>query len=494
MSRSLDGAPTAGMTDTRPNIVLIVFDTARADAFEPYGAPAGASPAMADLASQGAASEATYSTACWTIPAHLSLFSGRLPRSAGFRPAGTIVGYRPLLEARASSLLPSVLGRAGYQTVGLSTNGLVSAGTGFGAAFEEFEFLPGWRTKKLAASNWRTRLAWYQEALRARLDDGATELQGRLESWLSNRRRRPFFWFVNLVECHSPYFPPQPYNDLGASDRLRAAHEARRYLSFSSIWKCSSGDFDVPPDAIERMRYLYTASIRQLDDWLASVLDAFSRHGVLDETQIVVTSDHGENLGDGQMLGHAFSLDDRLLRVPLVTAGPHGLPAGGLRSLSAIPAWLADIAEVRDQPFTSGGDDGVAVAQFDAAMEPGDSRVTAALRAWRTPADLTDEVSRRLTTSFTCATDGTIKLARRLGSEELFDLVADPLEERPEPVSAEHERVHRARLAALRAALDRAEREAGGQGPDPSDDLAPAVTSEEETAELEAQMRLLGYL
>ena len=56
------------------------------------------------------------------------------------------------------------------------------------------------------------------------------------------------------------------------------------------------------------------------------MLDALDRHRLLDDTQIVLTSDHGENLGDGNLLGHSFSLDDRLLHVPLVTAGPVALP------------------------------------------------------------------------------------------------------------------------------------------------------------------------
>src|SRR5439155_5250138 len=301
---------------------------------------------------------------------------------------------------------------------------------------------------------------WYHEALRARLDDGAGELERRLEHWLSDHPRRPFFCFVNLVECHSPYLPPRPYDDLAARDRLRAAREARRYLTFSSIWKCATGGFDVPDEAIARMRHLYAASVRQLDAWLARVLGALSRHGLLDETQVVVTSDHGENLGDGRMLSHAFSLDDRLLRVPLVTAGPHDLPAKGLRTLQAVPRWLADVAGVEAHPFPSpDGDGNIPVAQFDAPLEPDDQRVREAIQAWGIDGHLAGEVARRLTTSFACATDGSIKLVRRLGREELFDLAVDPLEERPTVVGPEQERAYDSRLGPLRAALDRARSE-----------------------------------
>ena len=127
---------------------------------------------------------------------------------------------------------------------------------------------------------------------------------------------------MNLVECHSPYLPPWPYDDLGPIDRLRAAEEARRHLTLSGIWKACAGGFDVAPAALERMRHLYARSVRLMDDWLRDLLDDLDRRGILDRTLVIVTSDHGENFGEGGLMGHAFSLDQRLLRVPLVIAGP----------------------------------------------------------------------------------------------------------------------------------------------------------------------------
>ena len=90
-----------------------------------------------------------------------------------------------------------------------------------------------------------------------------------LRAWLDEQGSKPFFWFVNLVECHSPYLPPWPYDDLGPIDRLRAAEEARRHLTLSGIWKACAGGFDVAPAALERMRHLYARSVRLMDDWLA---------------------------------------------------------------------------------------------------------------------------------------------------------------------------------------------------------------------------------
>src|SRR4051812_33981729 len=114
------------------NVLVVVFDTARADAFEPYGAPAGASPTLAQLASGGQAVPDMFATACWTLPSHASMFTGMLPRALGLSqaPQGTPHGARPVLESQRERLLPEVLRRAGYETRAASANIWVSPHAG----------------------------------------------------------------------------------------------------------------------------------------------------------------------------------------------------------------------------------------------------------------------------------------------------------------------------------------------------------------------------
>src|SRR5437016_1832691 len=184
----------------RPNVLLVILDAARRDALEPYGAPRGSTPAIAQLAEAGAALPDVYATGCWTVPSHASIFTGLLPRAAGLGQAKT----------------PN--------------------------------------------------------------------------------------------ECHSPYLPPRPYGDLSLLERLRAADDARRYYKLESIWRSCVGGFDMPDDALDRMRRLYRASIRYMDDWLARLLERLGAAGALDDTLVVVTSDHGENLGEGGLVAHGLSL------------------------------------------------------------------------------------------------------------------------------------------------------------------------------------------
>src|SRR4051812_49874402 len=106
------------MTAMRPNVLVVVLDAARRDALEPYGAPAGASPTVAQLARSGAALPEVYATACWTVPSHASMFTGLMPRAAGLARVGSPEGAKPVVEAHRDRLVPEVLGRAGYATRG----------------------------------------------------------------------------------------------------------------------------------------------------------------------------------------------------------------------------------------------------------------------------------------------------------------------------------------------------------------------------------------
>src|SRR2546423_961343 len=83
----------------------------------------------------------------------------------------------------------------------------------------------------------RRRGRGLREAARAGVDDGAGAIAARLERWIGDAGRRPFLWYVNLVECHSPYLPPRPYGDASIRDRLRAAEAARRYYTLDAIWR-----------------------------------------------------------------------------------------------------------------------------------------------------------------------------------------------------------------------------------------------------------------
>ena len=470
----------------KPNILLVVFDTARVDVFEPYGAPAGSSPAIAQMARRGHVAPQTMSTASWTVPAHVSMFSGLLARSVGLGQAqegGRHV--RPVMEGLTDRLLPEVLRRNGYDTQGISANVWIDAHTGFDIGFDNFQRLD---TRRIQADFWEGRRSyarWMVEALRARLDDGATAAEQVMDGWIGGRSSKPFFWFVNLLECHSPYMPPKPYNRMGPLARLRAAHDVRIYQGMEATWKACLKHTAIEPSTLRRLGSLYRDSILQLDAWMGRILEMLDRNHILDDTLVILTSDHGENLGEGRLLGHAFSIDQRLIHVPLITAGPGSFERPGLTSLRDLPRMIADAAGIagtawHEEELTTD----VAVAEFDNMLEPGDPRGQEVLDSW----DLPPEAIRRLTLPLTAALDGRYKLLLDGDRETFYDLVVDPLEAAPISNPGAAPGISPAVVDKLRAAV------ASTHAP-PAVAVAKRETEvSAEEAELERQMRLLGYM
>jgi len=479
----------------RPNVLCVVLDTARADALEPYGADAGATPAIAQLASKGTAAPRMYAAASWTLPSHASMFTGLLPRATGIGlTEASPADAHARMHALSDRVLPEVLRRAGYRTGGVTTNLWVSERTGFAVGFDDFVEINTGRQGKIRNPSLRARLQWAREIARAEVDDGAGQAERVLRGWIDEAEPgAPFFWFVNLIECHSPYLPPRPHNDLSLANRLRAGSEARRHLTLEAIWKACVGEFDVPDDALERMQHLYGRSIRYMDDWLGRLMEALDERGALEDTIVLVTSDHGENFGEGGLLAHCFSLDDRLIHVPLVVAGPYEqVDLGGITSLAGLPHLIARLAGIDDHPWNGGLPDGLALAQLDPPVLASDPRATDVARDW----ELDDAGFERLTTPFVCATDGDRKLVRREGLDLLYDLTADPLELSPRdvlrdpPTAAEADAVDRLRRALDHPAMATAGLEPAAAGAQPEHPVA----SREETEDLEERMRLLGYL
>ena len=198
---------------------------------------------------------------------------------------------------------------------------------------------------------------------------------------------------------------------------------------------------------------------------------------------MIVTSDHGENFGEGGLITHGLSLDDRLLHVPFVAAGP-GVPTE-LTSLGALPRHLAKLGGVSGHPYADDEmpPDGFAAAQFEPFADHGDAETIAALEAM----GLQDAID-AFTTPAEMAALGRLKLVRCGGSEAIYDLENDPLEETPlDPSTLSGGQVED--LKALRAVISHPAvgTRSAARGP---------VTAEsgEQMHELEERMKLLGYM
>jgi arylsulfatase A-like enzyme len=391
------------------NIVLIVMDTVRVDHLSAYGYPEPTSPFLERLAADGVRFERAWSTSGWTLPAHASMFTGLLPAEHG--------ATQSHLELKGSpSLLAERLSEAGYQCAGFSNNPWVSDKTGLAAGFAQFGEL------------WRKT-----ERPRAPLADPSSVA---VERWLEGERdpERPFFLFVNLMEAHGPYEPDWRYawSTVGPFDtaRARRVYGAVQEKGFVREWY--AGEQPVGEEALAAARALYDAEIRQVDAAVARIVAAVDRVADPATTTLLVVSDHGEGFGEHGHVGHAFSVYDTLLRVPVIARGP-GFEPGLVQHR---PVQLTDVAPTLLAAAGLGPEEGPG---RDLRLLHDEPRVLAASYAYPEqvlgtfpPAVRTSERLAPHLRSFGVALDGRFKLiVDSRGQRELYDLEADPEEASP---------------------------------------------------------------
>jgi len=290
-----------------PNVLIVVLDTVRADRLSAYGYPKETSPRLEALAAEGRLYERAYSTSSWTAPAHASLFTGLYPA------AHRTTQENWTLSAELVTLA-EVFAAHGYETVGIVSNPMLSTERGFDQGFQRYH--PSWSQ----ADELRRQPNWISTR--------------EVERFLFTRAvDRPFFAFVNLNGAHSPYDSCGPECDRWVVDREIAQH--------SSDWHAYYlGRREPNPADLAHIGQRYDAELRRVDAFVGKIIDSLEQTGVLDDTIVVVTSDHGENLGDHGHVDHVFTLYESTTRIPLIVRFPRAFEPG---TRDALPAQLPDV-------------------------------------------------------------------------------------------------------------------------------------------------------
>ncbi|HEX2222923.1 MAG TPA: tetratricopeptide repeat protein [Thermoanaerobaculia bacterium] len=262
-------------------VIVISIDTLRADRLPAYGYEKVETPALDRLRADAILCERAYSHYPMTLPSHVSLLTGQLPPVHGVRDN---VGYP--FRAADHPYLPRLFKEAGYATGAAVSSYVLRADTGLGAGFDfyedRFEAAPGATADAVHRRG--------DETARLALD------------WIRPRAREPFFFFFHIYEPHFPYEPQEPF----------AARYADRYDGEVATSDKIVGDF----------------------------LEELRRLGVYDKAVIVLTSDHGEGLGDHGEYQHAIFVYRETIQVPLMIKLP-GSARGG--STVEVLTQLADV-------------------------------------------------------------------------------------------------------------------------------------------------------
>ncbi|QDV37648.1 sulfatase [Tautonia plasticadhaerens] len=347
------------------NVLLIVWDTVRAGNLSLYGYGRPTTPNLERFAGRGVRFDLAFATSSWTLPSHASLFTGRWPYELG-------VGWTTPLRPGVPTLA-EYLGSRGYDTAGFVANlDYCSRETGLDRGFAHYEDYPiglyETFTRYVGLGHRTDLLGW--ACILERLAEGASgrplelkprsrehakrgaEVDREFLDWLSwqQGRRRPFFAFLNYNDAHTPYEPPESsapgfgLRPVTCRDRLTLRHWAGLEKA-----KLARNDVRMASDA-------YDDCISYLDRRLGVLLDELGRRGVLDDTLVIVASDHGEHLGDHLLFFHGCSLYRQVVQVPLVIVDPQGQAAGRVVaepvSLRDVPATIVDVLGLNlEAPF-----------------------------------------------------------------------------------------------------------------------------------------------
>ncbi|MDF1798971.1 MAG: sulfatase-like hydrolase/transferase [Planctomycetota bacterium] len=293
--------PAAQGQDLAKLVLLVEVDTLRADALElPRAEPGGrrdprsfgpaSTPATAALAAEALVLTGAYSSAPWTLPSVATLMTGKWPWEHGAtRLLGTLgSGHTTLAEAFAL---------AGYRTGGVMTNFVATADYGFAQGFESWD-------DSLATGHTGSTGPAAVEKLLAMVDElGSTG--------------EPVFLYTLLFEPHWRYEhdpaagTPPPIAAVESLNELRASLAAG----------------ELSEDDLADLQDLYRGEVQRTDAALAALRAGLEQRGLWDDAIVVLTSDHGELIGERGWIGHTVDLSDTLVRVPLLVKAP-GLRTG----------------------------------------------------------------------------------------------------------------------------------------------------------------------
>src|SRR5262245_7793877 len=295
-----------GFDSARPDIVLIVVDTLRADHLGAYGYDRGTTPHLDVLARQGTVFDAAWSAAPWTLPSVMSIMTSRYPSSHRVENDGLKLGAD-------TPTLAETLERSGYATAAFVSHVYVSSAFGFGRGFETFEDFG------LSRPDYR---------LEAGMEPRADRVTDSALAWLDRQGRRPVFLFVHYFDPHWPYDPPETFRPPG-----EAGYHGSLDAAYDSISRFLDPRQPLPDDYRAFLLARYDGEIRFVDEQIGRLLDRLSASERGPRAWVVVTADHGEEFKDHGSMGHGRRLYEEVVRVPLIIRRPgkNGAPGGGAR-------------------------------------------------------------------------------------------------------------------------------------------------------------------
>ena len=398
----------------KPNVLLIALDTVRAQNLSLYSYPRSTTPNLERLANTGVVFDRAMSTSPWTLPSFSSMFTGRFPhehRAALLTPLDDT--YPTLAE---------VFNINGHVTGGFVANLLYcTREMGLHRGFVHYEDYPislgmvlrsSWLGRAIARASLKSIFANDPRLV----VKSADQVNREFLSWLNTNHQRPFFAWLNYFDAHAPYLPPEPFDTkFGPKRNQPAVYD----MSYRRVW--SPKEIQVELDA-------YDGAIAYIDHQIGLLLDELQRRNVLENTVVIITSDHGEQFGEHGLFDHGNSLYRQLLHVPLLISFPQRIPEG-IRvrhavSLADLPATIVDLAELENGPRMPGN----SLQRYWARTHPSHDMMTPLLSEQRAGIRSPEWHPISKGDMKSLVTNRWHYILNGDGREELYDFEQDPLE------------------------------------------------------------------
>ncbi len=445
-------APVAPSASEQPNLLILVWDTVRADHLVPYGYDRATTPWLAGFAEESVLFERAIAPEMWTPPTHASMFTGFAPQHHGVKAT-----YK-WLDAHHTTLAEH-LGAQGYATFAFSANPYVSQETNLMQGFETFASSftkPHKRTArklqqaKLIERDRSTDISPGWEGKRMIGDvhpfkDAGPVAHEALASWVTETSAsgRPWFAFVNFMEAHIPRVPSMESRK-ALLDEATLENGFTTVVSQMDLLAYTFGKKEYTPDELAAVAGVYDAALHDLDAATGAMIDDLRARGLLDNTIVILTADHGENLGDHHMFGHKFALWDTLTHVPLVIWWPEHLQPRRVPTTVSVLALFSTVLDLLKIEAPTPGPDLVGSVLDSARPTPVFSALVES-----TPVSITrvdsqfglEDSKHWLRTLRSVEEDGYKLIAASDGELDLFHLPSDPGElndlSQAEPARAE---------------------------------------------------------
>jgi arylsulfatase A-like enzyme len=285
----------------RPNVLLIIVDTLRADHLSAYGFPFETSPNIDALARRGVLFERPIAASSYTGPSHASIMTCKYPR-------GHSIGYsNGYLKLTADHTMAESLRGAGYETAAFISNIVIKRKSGLDRGFETFDDdLPQPELNRPEV-----------------FERTAEQTTERALAWLAQPRDKPFFLWVHFQDPHGPYTPPAEY--AAKFQSLVDPSEPQLRILPGREWYGGIPQYQVLPGLRRRTEYesRYAGEIAYADHWIGSLIAATESRDPSRPAVILFTADHGESLGEDEFyFKHGHSTEPHLVNVPLIVHAP----------------------------------------------------------------------------------------------------------------------------------------------------------------------------